>query len=489
MRTANLLALAQGFAAVPDALCATYEAQLSERDEPLDAIKQHEAESVCALADALLAHEALGRRIFEGYVFSFRIPQISAEFDLLKICDDAVINIELKSEDVGTDRIARQLKRNRHYLSPLERRVHLFTFVSNEGSLFELDGNQHLQSTSFQRLAEVLAATDKPYQGVVEDLFAASNYLVSPLNDTRRFLEGSYFLTNHQAQIKASFVTSCVEATASSEVAPPTFIVYGSAGTGKTLLLYDLARTLGKTRRACVIHCGQLCEGHRLLEQGQTSFAIVTPDEIEQQRLEECGAILVDEAQRLTTSQLERIVTRAAQARVALYLSLDRQQMPTEANRDLAAERVVRTTCPHASIWELSRKIRTNRELVGFIRTLFDLRGSRTTNRTNHVKVACASSAKGAQALVDAFRDDGYQYIAFAPIAGAPDVIQMADCPDTYTVVGQEFNAVVMAVGPSFSMDNNLHRQLLYQGITRARSHIALVVYDNDEFLARVLAC
>ena len=239
MKPTSLLALAQGFKTVPAPLQAAYEAQLAERDEPLDAVKEHEARSVIRLVDALQTHGATSPRAFEGFVFSFRIPQISSEFDLLKICDGAVVDVELKIEDVGRDRIERQLTRNRYYLAPLERTTYTFTYVAEENALYEMGEDGELVTASMERLAQVLGSLGRPYEGRVEDLFKASNYLVSPLNDTDRFLEGSYFLTNHQAQIKASFRTACREAAGQR---PVVFLVYGSAGTGKSLLLYDLAK-------------------------------------------------------------------------------------------------------------------------------------------------------------------------------------------------------------------------------------------------------
>ena len=262
MKPTNLLALSQGFKTVPASLLPSFEAQLSEREEPLDAVKEHEARSVTRLTDELHAHGATSPRHFEGFAFSFRIPQISSEFDLLKICDGAVVDIELKIEDVGEERIERQLTRNRYYLAPLERTTYTFTYVVDEDMLYEMGEDGVLVRTSLQRLVQVLGSLGRPYEGRVEDLFKASNYLVSPLNDTDRFLAGSYFLTNHQAQIKASFRTACREAAGQR---PVVFLVYGSAGTGKSLLLYDLAKSLDVAGPACILHCGLLSEGHELL--------------------------------------------------------------------------------------------------------------------------------------------------------------------------------------------------------------------------------
>lgn len=491
MRTVNLLTLSQGFRAVPYNQQAAYEAQLSERDEPLSIIKSHESSSLCQLVDNLRAKDVRSPQSFEGFVFSFRIPQISAEFDLLKLCDSSLVNIELKSKDVGMQRLRRQLVRNRYYLAPLERRTSLFSFVASENTLFELMDSDDVRRVGFDRLKQVLEESSNAYEGAVEDLFKVGNYLVSPLNDTRKFLEGSYFLTNHQAQIKASFLTACAEADSSTFARPPVFLVYGSAGTGKTLLLYDIAKALGTMRPTRVIHCGLLTQGHNQLNDGQSSFHVVSARGSEQLSLEGFGAVLVDEAQRMWPDQLRRITEQATKAQVPLYLSLDRRQLLSQRPESHDSERIVRQTCPHASVWELSRKIRTNRELVGFIRALFSLHGSRGPAPTQHVKIACGLHTNDARELLDAFRMEGYQCIAFdaTPRVAEPlDGFDVSGFPSTSMVVGQEFDKVAMSVGPRFSMKDELHRQLLYQGLTRARSDIAIVVHQNDEFLTHVLA-
>ena len=488
MKLTSLQALAQGFKTVPQALLPAFEAQLSERTEPLAAIKEHEARSVIRLAEELRANGATSPRHFEGFAFSFRIPQISSEFDLLKICDGAVVDIELKIEDVGVERIERQLTRNRYYLAPLERTTYTFTYVVDEGMLYEMGEDGVLVRTSLQRLAQVLGSLGRPYQGLVEDLFKASNYLVSPLNDTDRFLAGSYFLTNHQAQIKTSFEAACHEA---AGCRPVVFLVYGSAGTGKSLLVYDLAKSLDTGKTTCVIHCGLLSEGHELLNERQERFRVVSAKGIEHVSLEGYGALLIDEAQRLWPSQLKRIVSFAIERRLPLYLSLGRRQVVSQNGTEHDAEQLVRSLFAQVSVWELSRKIRTNRELAGFIRALFGIAGHPRTVATHDVKVSSADGITGAQELVDAYRSEGYQLIAYTDrSSGEPvlDEIDTGGCPSASEVIGQEFDRVVMVVGARFSTpESDFYRQLLFQGLTRARSKIALVVLDNPELLAHLL--
>ena len=81
-------------------------------------LKCQERESLYRLVNLLLEHGA-DIDEFGGFTVSYSIPQIGKEFDLLKIGMESVLNIELKSEPVGQDKIASQLKRNKYYLRHL----------------------------------------------------------------------------------------------------------------------------------------------------------------------------------------------------------------------------------------------------------------------------------------------------------------------------------------------------------------------------------
>jgi len=491
MKSVNLLVLARGFSSVPTPMLPAFEAQLSERNEQLDTVKSHEARSVIDLVGDLQAHGASDPHTFDGFTYSFRIPQISSEFDLLKITAEHVVNVELKVEDVGSDRIRHQLARNRYYLAPLECTTHTFTYVADSHELFELDEDGTFGKVDMDRLVALLSSLGEPYAGVIEDLFKASNYLVSPLNDTDRFLEGSYFLTNHQEQIKANFMTACSGAADGQTVV---FMVYGSAGTGKSLLLYDLARSLHTSRQVGVVHCGVLSQGHEMLNNRQDAFHIMSAKGIERVSLEQYGALLVDEAQQLWPSQLQHVTNVAVRHNIPLYLSFDRRFITSENGEDHNVERIVRGCCPNVSIWELSRKIRTNRELASFLRALSGARGCAKVVHTHNVKVSYAADAEGVRELVEAYRSADYQYISYASPASDEqgfDAFEATDCLCVAQVVGQEFDKVVMAVGPQYCETGDavdkLYRQLLFQGLTRARDRIALVIYDNEPLLKKLL--
>ena len=93
------------------------EQQLSGREHMLK-MKEWELESMRALVERLELHmqDVSALRLF----YSFQIPRLGKEFDLLQIRENQIINIELKSGAVSEEAIQKQLKmciRDRYYLN------------------------------------------------------------------------------------------------------------------------------------------------------------------------------------------------------------------------------------------------------------------------------------------------------------------------------------------------------------------------------------
>lgn len=182
---------------------------------------------------------------FVGYI----IPQIGKEFDLLRFNKTNVVNIELKSK-ASEEKILKQLKRNRYYLHFLDRDVSLFTYVQETEKLYMLDKEQ-LTLVSFDNLYKELIKDCDEFDDI-NKLFNPSNYLISPFNSTKKFMEEEYFLTEHQEEIRTN-VMKVVETSRAEFMA-----LTGAAGTGKTLLTYDIAKELrNKGKRVLIVHCAQ----------------------------------------------------------------------------------------------------------------------------------------------------------------------------------------------------------------------------------------
>ena len=143
---------------------------------------------------------------FDGFYFSYTIEHISKEFDLLKLSGDAdcALNIELKSEEIGEDRIRKQLEQNRYYLSHVSRTILSYTYVMESNSLYCLNDHGFLRKCPLSELA--LALQRPALQTYVEEnigqFFRAQDYLISPVRNPEKLLTGRYFLTNQQSEFR-----------------------------------------------------------------------------------------------------------------------------------------------------------------------------------------------------------------------------------------------------------------------------------------------
>lgn len=119
--------------------------------------KVHEIESLRLFVDALLA-AGVSLNECDGFFYSFHIPQIGKEFDLLKFADKLCLNIELKSSAVSEEQILSQLLKNRHYLSHLGKRLALYSVVTDSMSCYKLSLNDELANVDF---GEIISAVRK----------------------------------------------------------------------------------------------------------------------------------------------------------------------------------------------------------------------------------------------------------------------------------------------------------------------------------------
>lgn len=92
------------YSRIQENMATEFENILSQRSKKLN-VKVQEFIAIKTLVD-LLRNMETEIKYFENLFTSFTIEQIGKEFDLIKIdMDTLVLNIELKSEDVGVEAI------------------------------------------------------------------------------------------------------------------------------------------------------------------------------------------------------------------------------------------------------------------------------------------------------------------------------------------------------------------------------------------------
>ena len=375
------------------------EQQLSGREHMLK-MKEWELESMRALVERLELHmqDVSALRLF----YSFQIPRLGKEFDLLQIRENQIINIELKSGAVSEEAIQKQLIQNRYYLSALGKPIQSYTYISSQNRLMRLTNHDHVIEASWNQLCAALQKEGKDYSGDIENLFRAEWYLFSPLTEPNRFLNKEYFLTAQQRDIKRQILNKIREDQTGY------FSFSGLPGTGKTLLLYDIAMKLSSRQQVCIIHCGEAGKKWEILHKRLQRIDFLSDNQLEiQYSLDDYHAILIDEAHLLSVDKLNVLLDMSENR--PIIFSSDSEEMISPKEMDQSTLKRMQEL-PDLQTFRLTNRIRTNAELSSFIQNMMHLPVRKNQNRYPHVSVVYANDAKEADTLVQDYVRQGYQY-------------------------------------------------------------------------------
>ncbi|RHV87676.1 ATP-binding protein [Clostridium sp. OF09-36] len=433
------------------------EYHLSEREKPLK-FRTWELNSMKALVDQLEAHMEHVYRL--RFFYSFQIPRLGKEFDLLQVKENQIVNIELKSGAVSEDAIRRQLIQNRYYLSVLGKPIKSYTYISSQNRLVRLTNHDHIADTDWKQLCEELQEKSPDYTGNLETLFQAEWYLISPLTQPERFLRKEYFLTAQQKDIERQILRK-IRAERRGY-----YWFSGLPGTGKTLLLYDIAMKLSARQKVCMIHCGTAGQEWKKLHERLLRIIWISDSQItEETKLDEYSAVLVDEAHLLSQDVLHRIVNLAG-SRPVIFSSDDESPVsPEEADQSIKQE-----LKNLAEVWmfRLTNRIRTNAELSTFIQNMMHLPERKVTRHFPNVTVFYANDNQETENLIQDAKEQGYQLLSEHMVTGKT--------PDCLAVMLDE--QYFYDENKYLRSENHTVRKLFHQ-LNGAKEKLLLVVNNN----------
>ncbi len=432
------------------------------------------------------------------FYYSFTMPKLGKEFDLLRVNDDYVVNIEIKSRDVSTEAIGRQLLMNRYYLSTIGRTAYFYTYVSDTGRLCRLSNSGRVVEAAWEELAAILEKQSECSKGDIEDLFKEDRYLISPFTDPGRFLRNEYFLTNQQNDIRYQILKRIRQKKAEHDENLLVTGFTGLPGTGKTILLFDLAMQLSKTDKVCIFHMGS---HERELEELDGRLKRIDfyyfADKEKLSEIKPYSCILVDEGHRMTKQDIEYILGLAKSWNVPAIFSYDREEPVSEKERQDSGY-VYLTGTEGFIEYRLTNRIRLNIELSSFIKSVMSVTGGARRREYPSVTVVSGDSGE-AERMIETFIDDGYMYIWDSSIK-QPDeglvfkemspALAAAERIEVNEATCKEFDKIVMLVDDTFFYDeegylrsknggNDRRVRNLFHGLSRAKERIAIVVRNN----------
>ena len=486
------------------------ERQLSDRREYLK-VKKWEFESLCVFMNRLEEKDIHSRSY--NFYYSFVLPKLGKEFDLLRISDDCIINIELKSEAVSESAIKKQLMQNRYYLSMLEKPIYSYTYISNKNRLVRLSNTDKIVDTEWDILVDNLSRQDDIYDGNIEELFKEDKYIISPLTDPDRFLRKDYFLTSQQKDIENKILLHLKD----NQYSVQGFS--GSPGTGKSLLLYDIAMKLSNKDYVCLLHLGEaplelvklnsrlkrvdfwcvnvemdtvnyvgenaLVENavpvNDAVEKAVVENAVPVNDAVEKAvvennaengilnngkgggcieeidvdeiDLDKYSVICIDEAHRITKDILTRICTKAYSAKIPVIFSYATESVLLGTQKAELGSALIESIDSFEK-YQLTNRIRVNSEISSFVHSIIAPNQHIHRDKYPSINIAYANSIKEAMVIINNYNLKGYTYIYDRRLHNE---ISSCQSVDVKSAVCKEFERVIMLIDESFYYnDSNL---------------------------------
>ncbi len=445
----------------------------------------------------------------DNFLFGYVIPQINKEFDLLRFGNNYNINIELKSETTTEDQ-QNQLKKNHFYLNFLSKPTRYISVSPDLSSYIEFipENNEFINIAPEEFL--VLFSEQEVQKFTLDEVnafFDIKNYLVSPFNDVKKFLEDKYFLTNHQQDI----VREIVENPQNKSV----FGIKGNPGTGKSLLVYHIAKKLIQIgKRVVIVHGANLNNGQRVLN--NNSFNIVSIRRFDDiiQNTENYDYIIIDESQRLRennkSQQLTALTKKMTNSNARFIISLDGRQVLSPEEDSNNATLLYNYIGKIGQVFSLKDKFRTNPSMSEFIKLLFKIpeQSQKVINTQKNISIKFFHNRKDADAYLDLMdQDKNWKVLNYTKSARRfPRADQELDKLGNYglnshEVIGQEFNNVIIPMDTNFEYQNEIFTDkygnpktyqvlntsnsyypignMLYQNLTRTREKLEIVIIEN----------
>ena len=455
-------------------------------------IKNYELNGIESFVDELLkANNNIS--IVNRYYLGYSIPQIGKEFDLLRFGHNYIINIEIKTES-SIEKILKQQQKNKYYLSFLDKPLHIYTFISNENKLYKLvirNNGDEIEEITFNELCNILMSQEVVTFNNIDDLFNPSDYLVSPFNSPEKFMSEGYFLTVQQEQIYKEIQTKL------SDTATNFIALTGGAGTGKTLLTYHIAKeTIQRGKKVLILHCAPLNSGHQIL-MDEYNWSIYMPKYAP--NTIDFDLIIIDEAQRMYLYQFDKYIKEVRTLNKKCIFSYDEKQYLRDNEKQYhTKERIEKELL--CTPYKLTDKIRTNKEIAYFIRQLFNIKKNIPNIDYTNIELTYCKDCYSAKLLLQELLERGWKTPNYTPGTRSffhYEAYLSNDTESAHSVVGQEFNNVVVVIDESFKYnsqgdliaDNTYYsqRQMLYQIITRTRKKLHIVIINNEVMLNRCI--
>lgn len=427
-----------------------------------------------------------------GYILGYQANSgIREQFDILRFSEKSILNIELKSKlpKNGLPEIKNQLIRHKLLLGLTEKKVDLVTFVKEEMKIYKLSNTQDIEEITPLDLISMITDTYLATDILAEvDL---STMIVSPYVNPEKFVNHEYFLTDEQIQVRGR-ILKCKN----NKMA-----LIGGAGTGKTLLLLDLAKKYLKMNKQVILVFAGSLENNSELE-SLFKFPVRQVNQVSEQELSTFDVILVDESQSLYKEAFDKLYNISEQT---ILFSVDQQQTLHPIQKKLNIQKKL-TEDVNVTEFKLRNKVRTDPVMSSFISKFLDLkdRTAQPFNFQNVKAVYFDSKELARDYLENLVKSDDYKSIELTPYTTKSTYnIKRAKTyigsKTVHHVIGREYDNVVVPLDEHYfynadaKLDSNypgyypfLQDNSIFEAISRVKKHLVIVVINNPSLFIKI---
>lgn len=457
-------------------------------------------------------YEKIGRKLNskqkEAFYYDYKNSKaINQEFDLLRFTKDTTLNIELKSENPngGTEKIEDILRRQNHILLNCTEKVINYAYVLSDEKLYKLvpindcsNKDYKLSEVDFSRLIQDIS--NEYVECNKLEMIKPEELIISPYSEPEKFVKNSYYLNQEQMEIVDKILK------AESKY----YSVTGRAGTGKSLVLFNLAtQFIKKGKSVILVFCGKL-ENYGELSRIH-NFDIIDIKSIGSNfsQLKKYDVVLFDEFQRVRKEQYDTLINLDLE--LVVY-SVDKKQTLHPCEKTLNIEDKLKK-CMKITNYYLGDKIRQNKEMSWFIRKLLQPT-DRESQPAHYKKVTVKyfnDRESASEYIVHKYNDDQFVPIELTEYntkttgkKQRKNLLYISK--NTHDVIGKEYNNVIVIFDEYILYDKETAKltsnykesynysyypyeesSCYFEALTRVRDKLEIVIINNPDLYEVVL--
>lgn len=432
-----------------------------------------------------------------GFHLGFKLKdQANTQFDLLKVANNTVVNIEFKSE-TPNKKISKQATEHFRFLSMAFSRVIILEHLASTDELWIYDDkSKEMKLISYDEVKKLIP-NDSTDLRVLSDL-SRSDFLVAPYNEPEKFMKSAYELTSDQKEIRNKIVSNAND----MSMIPKTnnmSMIEGGPGSGKTLLLIDIVRELKKRDFSIGMVMGARPSSGQKELMEKLDVPLYWYYNLESlSPLIDKDVLVFDETQRITQNIIDEVKHLASDK--TLLFSIDENQIvhPDEASRNV--QKQLKELIDEKNIYKLKKSIRINPELSNFYKRLLDKndRGVELSNFDN-VAIKYFELEKDAEEYITEKRHNGVtaiesdEYITQS-YGNKTRSKKYNFSKNTKDVIGQEFKDVLLVFDEFVAYNEEgklivtnpnyypyIDEKMIFQAITRASHSLEIIIIKNKK--------